>query len=84
VAAAPGSGTVLILDHDDGISTFFAHLQSTAVVPGQRVTRGDDVARVGSSGRSTGAHLHLEVWVEGVPVNPALYIDGCSAGSVSR
>jgi murein DD-endopeptidase MepM/ murein hydrolase activator NlpD len=67
---SPGSGMVLILDHHGGLSTFFAHLQEIGVSPGDVVKRGEIVARVGSSGRSTGPHLHFEVWQTDEPVNP--------------
>jgi len=67
---SPGSGAVLVLDHGDGLSSFFAHLQSVDVEPGQKVARGAAVAKVGSSGRSTGPHLHFEVWQDGEPVDP--------------
>ncbi len=63
-------GTLVVLKHDDGVETRYAHLSSTAVKPGERVEAGQVVGRVGSSGRSTGAHLHFEVRRNGQPVDP--------------
>jgi murein DD-endopeptidase MepM/ murein hydrolase activator NlpD len=70
---APADGTVS-LSHGNGISTLFGHLSSLAVTPGQHVTRGDVIGYVGSSGRSTGAHLHYEVRINNTPVNPHRYL----------
>ena len=50
------------------------NLPLTMVKPGQRVRRGDRLGRVGNTGRSTGEHLHYEVRLDGVPVNPKMYI----------
>lgn len=69
-----GYGIALNLDHGTGIMTRYAHLHSLAVKNGQNVTRGQLVAYVGNSGRSTGPHLHYEVRLNGVPVNPMRYI----------
>jgi murein DD-endopeptidase MepM/ murein hydrolase activator NlpD len=63
-------GTLVVLKHDDGVETRYAHLSSTVVKPGERVEAGQVVGRVGSSGRSTGAHLHFEVRRNGQPVDP--------------
>ncbi len=56
-----GGGNQLIIEHDNGHRTGYAHLDSTLVAPGQRVTRGQDVAKVGNTGNSTGPHLHFTV-----------------------
>ncbi len=65
-----GYGRVVRLQHDDGTVTLYAHLSELLVQPGQRVTAGTDVGREGSSGDSTDPHLHFEVRVSGVPVDP--------------
>lgn len=72
----PAYGRVLEIDHGNGIVTRYAHCQSIDVQPGDLVRRGQLVARVGSSGRSTGPHLHFEVLVQGVPHNPARFLAG--------
>lgn len=74
------SGTVIILLHDSGISTFYAHLDSLAVSAGQRVAQGEVVGYVGSTGKSTGSHLHFEVRRNGEHVNPAELIRDWRAG----
>lgn len=67
-------GRVVEIAHGFGIRTLYAHLEATRVAEGQRVRRGDLVAIVGSTGRSTGPHLHYEVQVDGRPVNPLDYV----------
>ena len=67
-------GNVLALDHGYGFATRYAHNSRVLVRPGQRVRRGEVVALVGNSGKSTGPHLHYEVLRNGVPVNPQDYI----------
>ncbi len=67
-------GIVVTIDHGGGISTKYAHLQVASVKVGQTVKRGEMVGRVGMTGRTTGAHLHYEVRVGGVPVNPLKYM----------
>lgn len=69
-----GYGQMITIDHGYGISTLFGHCSTMFVQEGQFVKRGDIIARVGSTGSSTGPHLHYEVHVDGVPVNPELYI----------
>ncbi len=71
---ARGYGNVLILGHGYGISTIYGHLSKILVKQGQHVYRGDIIALMGTTGRSTGPHLHYEVRVNGVPVNPLNYI----------
>jgi murein DD-endopeptidase MepM/ murein hydrolase activator NlpD len=63
-------GNMVVLDHHFGIVTKYGHLSRIAVTPGQNVSRGDVVGYVGSTGRSTGAHLHYEVWMNGRLTNP--------------
>ncbi|MFZ5996086.1 MAG: M23 family metallopeptidase [Nitrospirota bacterium] len=69
-----GNGNLVVLEHGHGFSTFYAHNSSIGVKVGQRVKRGDVVSYVGSTGNSTGPHLHYEVWHKGRAVNPRKYI----------
>jgi murein DD-endopeptidase MepM/ murein hydrolase activator NlpD len=71
---ANGYGNVIYISHGYGYSTRYGHLSSFAARPGQRVKRGDIIGHVGSTGRSTGPHLHYEVRVNNNPVNPLEYI----------
>ena len=73
-AATSGYGQAVYLAHGFGISTRYGHLSEIDVHPGQRIHRGDVIGRVGSTGRSTGSHLHYEVRLDGNPVNPLAYI----------
>ena len=69
-----GYGNTLKIDHGFGVVTRFAHCSKILVGPGARVSRGQKIALVGSTGLSTGPHLHYEVWVNGKPVNPIRYV----------
>jgi len=69
-----GYGRAIILDHGHTITTRYGHLKGFAVFPGQHVHRGDTIGYVGDSGRSTGPHLHYEVRINDVPVNPHKYL----------
>lgn len=69
-----GFGRLVKIQHDFGIETLYAHNSNLLVRKGQRVSRGDHIADMGSTGRSTGTHLHYEVRVGGKPVNPMIYI----------
>jgi murein DD-endopeptidase MepM/ murein hydrolase activator NlpD len=60
----------MTLDHGFGITTKYGHLSRIVVKEGQQVKRGDLIGFVGSTGRSTGAHLHYEVWMNGRLTNP--------------
>ena len=68
------SGNLLYINHGYGLVTKYAHLQKALVRKGERVKRGERIGLVGSSGRSTGPHLHYEIHLNGVPVNPLRYI----------
>jgi murein DD-endopeptidase MepM/ murein hydrolase activator NlpD len=74
VSWVEGYGNMLTIDHGYGLVTRYAHCSKIDVVRGQRVKRGQVIARVGSTGLSTGPHLHYEVWVNGRPVNPMKYV----------
>jgi murein DD-endopeptidase MepM/ murein hydrolase activator NlpD len=67
-------GNVLVISHGFGMTTRYLHLNKVFVRAGQKVKRGDKIAEVGMTGRSTGPHLHYEVRVNGIPVNPVRYI----------
>jgi murein DD-endopeptidase MepM/ murein hydrolase activator NlpD len=65
-----GYGNVITIDHGFGLQTRYGHLLKSEVKPGAKVKRGDVIGRVGSTGRSTGYHLHYEVRANGKLVNP--------------
>ena len=67
-------GNVVVVSHGFGVTTHFYHLSKILVSAGQKMKRGDKIAEVGTTGKSTGPHLHYEVKVNGIPVNPARYI----------
>jgi murein DD-endopeptidase MepM/ murein hydrolase activator NlpD len=69
-----GYGRMVSIKHDFGIETRYAHMSKIRVKVGQKVSRGDRIGDMGSSGRSTGVHLHYEVRVGGKSVNPMIYI----------
>lgn len=69
-----GYGNLISVDHGHGIVTRFGHCSQIYVKVGQRVRRGDVIGAVGSTGRSTGPHLHYEVRLNGIPINPERYI----------
>ncbi|TDM08652.1 MAG: peptidase M23 [Ideonella sp. MAG2] len=72
----PQYGNLLELDHGNGLVTRYAHTSRILVKTGDLIKRGQLVAHVGSTGRSTGSHLHFEVLVEGVPQDPARFLAG--------
>lgn len=69
-----GYGLHVVVDHGFGVKTLYGHLSKSVVKVGQKVKRGDPLGRVGSTGRSTGPHLHYEVRIHGIPQNPFRYI----------
>jgi murein DD-endopeptidase MepM/ murein hydrolase activator NlpD len=69
-----GYGRTVDINHGHDVSTVYAHLSAVAVMPGEHVSRGQIIGYVGDSGRSTGPHLHYEVRIDGVPVNPYKYL----------
>ncbi len=70
----PGFGYYVEIDHGYGVETLYAHSSKLFVKKGQRVQRGDLIAKVGNTGMSTGPHLHYEIRVNGTPVDPLYYI----------
>ena len=67
-------GNLVIIDHGNGIQTYYAHCSRLYVNVGQAVNQGETIAAVGSTGNSTGAHLHLEIRVNGAALNPQNYL----------
>lgn len=65
-----GYGEVVVIDHGYGYSTLYGHTSKALVRTGERVRRGEPIAYMGTTGRSTGAHLHFEIWKWGKPTNP--------------
>ena len=76
VVAGPAHeyGTAVVLDHGQNIKTLYGHLSKVSVRPGQKVERGMLLAHSGNTGRSSGPHLHYEIFVKGQPVNPRAYL----------
>lgn len=74
VGVRSGYGKTVEIDHGRGFKTRYAHLNATAVLPGQRIQLGQRVGAMGTTGRSTGVHLHYEVWMNGRPQNPARFM----------
>lgn len=69
-----GYGNTVVIDHGGGVATLYGHQSSIGVAVGQSVTRGETIGAVGSTGRSTGPHLHFEVRINGSPVDPLGYL----------
>ncbi len=68
------SGYVVLIEHGCGFSTAYAHNKGNVVKVGQRVKRGEVIAHIGSTGRSTGPHVHYEVWEKGKRINPNKFL----------
>lgn len=69
-----GYGNLIELEHGNGVQTRYGHLSTIMVQPGSRVRRGDIIGRMGSTGRSTGSHLHYEVRMDGEAVDPMPFV----------
>jgi murein DD-endopeptidase MepM/ murein hydrolase activator NlpD len=76
-----GYGQMIEVDHGGGLTTRYAHLSKIEVAVGTQTARGQLVGRVGSTGRSTGPHLHYEVRIDGESVNPLAYLPAKDAGT---
>ena len=70
----PGYGSLITIDHGYGIQTQYGHVSRSFVSTGEKVKRGQRIGAVGNTGRSTGPHVHYEVRVNGIPVDPYYYI----------
>ncbi|MEI6332129.1 MAG: M23 family metallopeptidase, partial [Pseudanabaena sp. ELA645] len=69
-----GYGNAVIVDHGNGLTTLYAHASEVYVQEGQGVNKGQPIAAVGSTGFSTGTHLHFEVRKDGEPIDPAQFL----------
>ena len=78
---ANGYGLSMVLDHGFSFSTLYGHLSELLVKEGAQIRRGQLVGRVGSTGTSTGPHLHYEVWIDGAPQNPVKYLQAGNKNS---
>src|SRR5690606_34799633 len=72
-ASKAGYGLTVVIDHGYGLQTWYAHTRKILVKHGARVKRGESIALLGNTGRSTGPHIHYEVRVNGTPVDPLSY-----------
>ena len=70
-----GYGNYIVITNSEGYTTKYAHLSSISVSQGQTVTRGTQIGAAGSTGNSTGSHLHLEMLKDGTYYNPIFYFD---------
>ncbi|MFM2068031.1 MAG: hypothetical protein RLZZ584_2940 [Pseudomonadota bacterium] len=75
-------GMAVEIDHGNGLSTRYAHTSKVMVKPGDLIKRGQTIALVGSTGRSTGPHLHFEVLLDGVPQNPQRFLSRADKGEM--
>ena len=74
-SARSGSyGNLIKISHDNGVETWYGHCSKLYATVGQKVEAGDIIGAVGSTGNSTGPHLHLEIRVDGVAINPQNYL----------
>ena len=70
-----GFGKHIIIDNGDNVSTIYAHLSKIFVFKGQKVSRGDVIGKMGTTGWSTGPHLHFQINIYGIPINPRVFLD---------
>lgn len=68
------NGNLVVIEHGMGFQTFYAHNRKVIIKVGQKVKRGQIISYMGSTGRSTGPHVHYEIWHDGRSVNPAKYL----------
>ena len=68
-----GYGNVILLKHSETVSTFYAHLSDSFIFVGQKVKKGQIIGAIGSTGLSTGPHLHYEVLIDGENYDPAMF-----------
>ena len=78
----PVRGNAVVLDHGMGVYTGYWHLSQLSVAPGQEVSQGDVIGLVGNTGRSTGAHLHWELRIDGIAVDPLQFLEEPLFGSL--
>ena len=76
-----GYGNIVVVDHKFGVITRYGHLSRFNVQSGQRITRSDVIGYVGSTGRSTGPHLHFEIWVHNKSIDPLRYMAALRKGN---
>ena len=74
VGYSPSYGKMVLIDHGYGYRTLYGHNSKNHVRPGQQIKRGEKIAEVGNTGRSSGSHLHYEVLLDGVPVDPRTFL----------
>ena len=79
-----GYGRVIMVDHGNNYSTYYAHLSRADVMEGQEIRRGETIGAVGSTGRATGPHLHYEVRIGDSPVNPYRFLNKPVVAQVAR
>jgi murein DD-endopeptidase MepM/ murein hydrolase activator NlpD len=77
-------GKLVIVDHGNGVVTYYAHLSEFLVVPGQEVRRGEVIALSGGTGHSTAPHVHYEIRLAGTPVNPYQYLSNSKLSQPAR
>lgn len=70
-----GFGKHIIIDNGDNVSTIYAHLSKIFVYKGQKVSRGEVIGKMGTTGWSTGPHLHFQINIYGIPINPRVFLD---------
>lgn len=73
---SPSYGNYILIDHGNGIATRYAHLSKLLTEEGKQILRGEEIGLVGQTGNATGAHLHLELLINGVPYDPSSLLEG--------